>query len=123
MNDLPQLRSLGKALGTEAVVVDLSKLDDATFAWIDSTFADHPVLVFRNQYLAAEDLAAFSPQHRVVKSLPVPVQEQEGVLQAHLPGLSSTVRPRSARPRVRRDRCRAIRSALRRCAVPVGAKT
>jgi taurine dioxygenase len=59
MTDLPQLRSLGKALGTEAIGVDLSRLDDVTFAWIKRTFAEHPVLVFRNQHLAAEELAAF----------------------------------------------------------------
>jgi len=59
MTDLPQLRSLGKALGTEAIGVDLSKLDDATFTWIERTFAEHPVLVFRHQHLAAEELAAF----------------------------------------------------------------
>jgi taurine dioxygenase len=59
MADALQLRPLGKTLGTEAIGVDLSKLDDATFAWIESVFAEHPVLVFRNQHLAAEDLAAF----------------------------------------------------------------
>src|SRR5690242_15782918 len=55
----PELRPLGKALGTEAVGVDLSKLDDPTFAWIRRAFAEHPVLVFRNQRLAAGDIAAF----------------------------------------------------------------
>jgi taurine dioxygenase len=59
MTDAPQLRSLGQTLGTEVIGVDLSKLDDATFAWIERTFAEHPVLVFRNQHLTAEDLAAF----------------------------------------------------------------
>ena len=44
----PEVRPLGKALGTEAVGVDLSKLDDPTFVWIQQTFAEHPVLVFRN---------------------------------------------------------------------------
>jgi taurine dioxygenase len=59
MTDAPHLRSLGKALGTEAIGVDLSQLDDATFAWIKRAFAEHPVLVFRHQHLTAEDLAAF----------------------------------------------------------------
>ena len=59
MTDAPQLRSLGQTLGTEAIGVDLSKLDDTTFVWIERTFAEHPVLVFRHQHLAAEDLAAF----------------------------------------------------------------
>ena len=30
----PELRPLGKALGTEALGVDLAKLDDDTFSWI-----------------------------------------------------------------------------------------
>jgi len=56
----PELRPLGQALGTEALGIDLSKpLDDATFAWIEKAFADHPVLVFRNQNLGAEALAEF----------------------------------------------------------------
>ncbi len=55
----PQLRPLGEALGTEALGVDLSKLDDATFAGIEEAFAKHPVLVFRNQHLDAGDIAAF----------------------------------------------------------------
>ena len=60
MTSSPQLRSLGEALGTEALGIDLSKpLDEATFAWIGSTFAEHPVLVFRDQKLGAAELAAF----------------------------------------------------------------
>src|SRR6202048_2469277 len=56
----PELRPLGEALGTEALGGDLSQpLDDATFAWIQEAFAEHPVLVFRNQQLGAGDIAAF----------------------------------------------------------------
>ncbi|HJU16803.1 MAG TPA: TauD/TfdA family dioxygenase [Stellaceae bacterium] len=56
----PQLRPLGAALGMEAEGIDLSQpLDDATFAWIARAFAEHPVLVFRDQHLGAADLAAF----------------------------------------------------------------
>src|SRR5260370_17896733 len=55
----PELRPLGKALGTEALGVDLSKLDDPTFAWIHQAFAEHPVLVFRNQHLGAGDIAPY----------------------------------------------------------------
>ena len=56
----PQLRPLGDALGTEVLGIDLAKpLDDATFAWIAHAFADHPVLVFRDQDLGAGELAAF----------------------------------------------------------------
>jgi len=48
MTQTPQLRPLGTALGTEALGIDLSKpLDAGTFAWIQATFAEHPVLVFR----------------------------------------------------------------------------
>ena len=54
-----ELRPLGKALGTEALGVDLAKLDDHTFAWIHQAFAQHPVLVFRDQHLGAGDIAAF----------------------------------------------------------------
>ena len=54
------LRALGQVLGTEVVGADLSRpLDGATFEWIDRAFAEHPVLVFRNQRLAASELAAF----------------------------------------------------------------
>jgi taurine dioxygenase len=54
------LRPLGESLGTEALGVDLGKpLDDRIFAWIKRAFADHPVLVFRNQNLGAAELAAF----------------------------------------------------------------
>jgi taurine dioxygenase len=58
-SDTMELRPLGPALGTEALGVDLSKLDDDTFAWIRDAFAEHPVLVFRNQHLDAGDIAAF----------------------------------------------------------------
>src|ERR1700674_5133538 len=60
MTGSPQLRPLGEVLGTEALGIDLSQpLDDATFAWIHEAFAEHPVLVFRNQHLGAGDIAAF----------------------------------------------------------------
>ena len=59
MSHSPQLRPLGEALGTEALGVDLSRLDDETFAWIKAAFAEHPVLVFRDQQLGAADLAGF----------------------------------------------------------------
>lgn len=59
MSGSPQLRPLGAALGSEAIGVDLSRLDDATFSWIERAFAEHPVLVFRNQQLGAGDIAAF----------------------------------------------------------------
>jgi taurine dioxygenase len=59
MSGSPQLRPLGETLGTEALGVDLAGLDDATFAWIEKAFAEHPVLVFRDQKLGAADIAAF----------------------------------------------------------------
>jgi len=55
-----ELRPLGEALGTEALGIDLSKpLDAETFAWIEDAFAEHPVLVFREQDLGPGELAAF----------------------------------------------------------------
>jgi taurine dioxygenase len=60
MTSSPQLRPLGDTLGTEALGVDLSKpLDEVAFAWIGRAFAEHPVLVFRDQNLGAAELAAF----------------------------------------------------------------
>jgi taurine dioxygenase len=54
MTSSPQLRPLGELLGTEALGIDLSRpLDEATFAWIGRVFAEHPVLVFRDQNLGA----------------------------------------------------------------------
>src|SRR5438067_13629987 len=54
-----ELRPLGETLGTEALGVDLARLDDETFARIEKAFAEHPVLVFRDQRLGAAELAAF----------------------------------------------------------------
>jgi taurine dioxygenase len=59
MHGSPQLRPLGETLGAEALGVDLARLDDATFAWVGKAFAEHPVLVFRDQKLGAADIAAF----------------------------------------------------------------
>jgi taurine dioxygenase len=60
MTNAPQLRPLGDTLGTEALGVDLSQpLDAATSAWVQRAFAEHPVLVFRDQDLGAAELAAF----------------------------------------------------------------
>jgi taurine dioxygenase len=59
MSASPQLRRLGEALGAEALGVDLARLDDATFAWIQDAFAENPVLVFRDQKLGAADIAGF----------------------------------------------------------------
>jgi taurine dioxygenase len=59
MNASPQLRPLGETFGTEVLGIDLAQLDDETFAWIRRAFAEHPVLVFREQNLGAGDIAAF----------------------------------------------------------------
>jgi taurine dioxygenase len=74
MTSSPQLRPLGDQLGTEALGVDLSKpLAEGTATWIAGVFAEHPVLVFRDQNLGAAELAAFgrrfgSPRkHALVK--------------------------------------------------------
>jgi len=60
MAQAPQLLPLGAALGTEILGIDLSKpLEAGAFAGIQATFAEHPVLVFRDQDLGAPELAAF----------------------------------------------------------------
>ena len=74
MTSSPQLRPLGETLGTEALGIDLSKpLAAASVTWIRAAFAEHPVLVFRDQNLGAAELAAFGRcfgaprQHALVK--------------------------------------------------------
>jgi alpha-ketoglutarate-dependent taurine dioxygenase len=63
MSGTLSLRPLGKALGMEALGVDLSrKLAPDTLAWIERAFAEHPVLVFRGQRLNADELATFGAQ-------------------------------------------------------------
>jgi taurine dioxygenase len=60
MTNTPELRPLGATLGTEARGIDVSQpVDDATFAWIERAFAEHPVLVFRDQNLGPAEIAAF----------------------------------------------------------------
>jgi len=55
-----ELRPLGPGLGTEALGVDLAgSLDDRTISWIETAFAEHPVLVFRGQNLGPRELATF----------------------------------------------------------------
>jgi alpha-ketoglutarate-dependent taurine dioxygenase len=72
MTAQPQLRPLADALGMEALGVDLGCLDGEIFAWIERAFAEHPVLVFREQSLGAAELAAFGqrfgrlPPHSLV---------------------------------------------------------
>jgi taurine dioxygenase len=55
-----ELRPLGNTLGTEALGINLSDpLDDQDFAWIEAAFAEHPVLVFREQNLGPGEVGAF----------------------------------------------------------------
>jgi alpha-ketoglutarate-dependent taurine dioxygenase len=63
MSEAWALKPLRKALGTEVGGVDVAqKLEPATLQWIERAFAEHPVLVFRNQRLEAAELAAFGAQ-------------------------------------------------------------
>jgi alpha-ketoglutarate-dependent taurine dioxygenase len=60
MSPIPTLRPLGDTLGTEALGINLATaLDAPTITWIHQAFAEHPVLVFRDQDLGANELAAF----------------------------------------------------------------
>jgi len=47
---------MGPALGAEIRGIDLTRIDDATFKSLYSTWLDHLLLVFRGQTLTAEDL-------------------------------------------------------------------
>ena len=64
MSPIPTLHPLGKTLGTEALGINLATaLDAPTIAWIQQSFAEHPVLVFRNQDIGANDGSQYrSPQ-------------------------------------------------------------
>lgn len=60
MSQNPTLRPLGDTLGTEVCGINLATaLDAPATAWIRQTFAEHPVLVFRDQDLGANQLANF----------------------------------------------------------------
>jgi Taurine catabolism dioxygenase TauD, TfdA family len=69
LTGIPELHPLGQALGTEALGIDRSKpLVEETVAWIKRAFAEHPVLVFRDQNIGAAELAAFG--HRFSRPRP-----------------------------------------------------
>jgi len=60
MTKSPHSRPLDAALASESISIDQSKPhEDGIFAWIQGVFAEHPVLVFRDQDLSAPELAAF----------------------------------------------------------------
>jgi len=48
------LRPIGDTFAAEALGFELARpMDAGTLAWIEQAFADHPVLVFREQNLGA----------------------------------------------------------------------
>jgi len=71
-----EVQALNPTIGAEVFGVDLAKLDDARFAEIERAFADHQVLVFRDQQLSPEDELAFGRRfgelhvHPAAPSLP-----------------------------------------------------
>ena len=80
MNNAPELRPLGEALGTEVRGVDLSQpIDEPTFAWIARAFAEHAVLVFRDQHLGAAELAVFGRRFGAPRQHALVAYRYEGV--------------------------------------------
>ena len=60
MTDTPTLRPIDGTFAAEALDIELARpLDAGALAWIEQAFADHPVLVFREQNLGPSELAAF----------------------------------------------------------------
>jgi len=60
MTDTPSLHPIPGTFAAETLSIDLAKpLDAETLTWIEQAFADHPVLVFREQKLGPGELAAF----------------------------------------------------------------
>ncbi|MBT5048053.1 MAG: TauD/TfdA family dioxygenase [Rhodospirillaceae bacterium] len=55
-----QVNRLSEALGVEISGIDITDLDDATFAEIRDVFHDSHVIVFRDQHVSVEDHIAFS---------------------------------------------------------------
>ena len=80
MNNAPELRPLGEALGTEVRGVDLSQpIDEPAFAWIARAFAEHAVVVFRDQHLGAAELAAFGRRFGAPRQHALVAYRYEGV--------------------------------------------
>src|SRR5262249_15097354 len=72
MTEMPVLRPLSP-FGAEILGLNLpTGIDDAVLDWIETVFAEHAVLVFRDQRLEAAELAAFGslfghPQPHLLK--------------------------------------------------------
>ena len=58
------------ALGAEVHGLDLRQLDDATFKRIHEAWLQHVLMVFKEQTLTAEDLAALMAYLRSLPPLP-----------------------------------------------------
>jgi len=60
MTGPPALRSIQGTFAAEALGIDVARpIEAGTLAWIERAFADHPVLVFREQTLGPGELGAF----------------------------------------------------------------
>jgi len=71
MNEKIHVRPTGAALGAEVQGVDLRALDAASFAAIHQAWLEHQVLLFRDQALSDDDLAAFSRRFGELDEAPV----------------------------------------------------
>ena len=125
MSPIPTLRPLGETLSTEVCGINLATaLDAPTIAWIHQTFAEHPVLVFRDQDLGANELAAFGRILGVLvsthwSSIVTPTMRTSpgsptSTRTARLTGSASNERPTGTPIRPSRMNCRCSRFCMRR---------
>ena len=87
-----EVHPVSEALGAEVRGVDLSLLDDGTFATIERAWLDHQVLLFRGQQLSITALLTFAGRFGDLEAAPVNVSGKPWVPEfPHLAVMSNVV--------------------------------